>query len=120
VRQRLAELTQREAIWQQTLNRASLEALAALDRYDRALWIASDAEISGHEELPDELQKLESQFRAGEVDLVRVVTARTSHFQARRATLDTLNELAQASATLVAAAGLPPAALVEPLDRSKH
>ena len=114
VRQRLAELGQRQAIWQQTLERASLEALAALDRYDRALLIATDVEAASNEELPSELQKLETQFRAGEVDLVRVVTARTSFFQARRATLDTLNELAQASAGLVSAAGVPPAALVQP------
>lgn len=64
--------------------------------------------------MPVELQKLEQQFKAGEVDLVRVVTARTSFFAARRAALDTLNELAQASATLVASTGLPPEAILTP------
>jgi cobalt-zinc-cadmium efflux system outer membrane protein len=107
VRQRLSELTQRNAIWEQTLQRATLEAQAALDRYDRALAIATDSEMAVGETMPVELQKLEQQFKAGEVDLVRIVTARTSFFQARRAALDTLNELAQASATLVAATGLP-------------
>ena len=48
----------------------------------------------------------------GEIDLVRIVTARTSYFHARRAALDTLNELAQASANLVAATGLPPEAVL--------
>ncbi|HMC09702.1 MAG TPA: TolC family protein [Pirellulaceae bacterium] len=117
VRQRLAELTQRNAVWEQLLNRATLEAQAALDRYDRALSIASDSETAVGEELPVELRKLEEQFKANEVDVVRVVTARTSFFQARRAALDTLNELAQASATLVAATGLPPEAILGPAGR---
>src|SRR5262245_2932074 len=114
VRQRLAELTQRQAMWEQLLNRATLEAAAAIDRYDRAMAITADSETAIGEELPPELRKLEEQFRAGEVDLVRVVTARTSFFQARRAALDTLNELAQASANVVAATGLPPEALLVP------
>jgi outer membrane protein TolC len=57
--------------------------------------------------------KLEEQFRAQEVELTQVVLARTSFFQARRAELDTLHELAQASAAVVAATGLPPQATVE-------
>jgi len=59
--------------------------------------------------------RLEEQFKANEVDVVRVVTARTNFFNARRAALDTLNELAQASANLLAATGLPPEALIAPL-----
>jgi cobalt-zinc-cadmium efflux system outer membrane protein len=114
VRQRLAELTQRHAIWEQLLQRATLEAEAALDRYDRALVVASDGETAVVEELPIELRKLEEQFRAGEVDMVRVITGRTSFFGARRAALDTLNELAQSSAALVAATGLPPEAILAP------
>src|SRR5439155_8974828 len=47
VRQRLAELTQRSTVWEQLLNRATLEASAALDRYDRALALASDSESIG-------------------------------------------------------------------------
>lgn len=112
VRQRLAELTQRSAIWEQTLNRATLEAQAALERYDRAKTIVAQSETAVGEAMPVELQKLEEQFRAGEVDVVRVITARTSFFQARRAALDTLNELAQASAVLIAATGLPPEAIL--------
>lgn len=117
VRQRLAELTQRSAMWEQLLNRATLEALAAIDRYERALAIAADSEATIGAELPPELRKLEDQFKAGEVDVVRVVAARTSFFQARRAALDTLNELAQASANLVAATGLPPEAMLAPAVR---
>jgi outer membrane protein TolC len=104
-------------MWEQLQNRATLEAQAALDRYDRALLIASDGETAVGEELPVELRKLEQQFQAGEVDLVRVITGRTSFFQARRAALDTINELAQASAALVAATGLPPEAILAPAAR---
>jgi cobalt-zinc-cadmium efflux system outer membrane protein len=118
VRQRLAELTQREAAWQQLLTRATLEAQAAFDRYDRALSIAFDSETVVGEALPEELQKLEIQFQAGEVDVVRVITARTSFFQAQRARLDTLNEVAQASSNVVAVTGLSPEALIS-LERAK-
>lgn len=114
VRQRMAELTQRHATWEQLLNRATLDAYAALDRYERALALAGDAAAAANEALPPELQRLEAQFQAGEVDLVRVITARTSLFQGRRAALDSLNEVAQASAALIAATGLPPEALLLP------
>jgi outer membrane protein, heavy metal efflux system len=120
VRQRLAELTQRHAIWEQLLNRATLEAEFALDRYDRALRLALDSEASVGEELPAELVRLEEQFKAGEVDLVRVVTGRTSFFQARRASLDTLNELALASSTLIAATALPPESLLTSPDSAAN
>jgi cobalt-zinc-cadmium efflux system outer membrane protein len=114
VRQRLAEVNQRQGTWEQLRNRATLEAQAAIERYERSLALAADSETLGTEELPIELQKLEQQFLAGEIDLVRVVTARTSFFQARRAALDTLNEVAQASANLLAATALPPETLVTP------
>ena len=111
VRQRMAELNQRRGLWEQLLVRASLEAETAMQRYERAL--AATGSLPEAAKLPAELQKLEEQFRAGEVDLVRVVAARTSFLQARQAELDNLNELAQAAAAVVAATGLPPQAVVE-------
>ena len=54
----------------------------------------------------------QEQLRAGEVDFLRVFTARTSLLQLRRAHLDALNELAQAAANLTAVTGLPPDALL--------
>jgi cobalt-zinc-cadmium efflux system outer membrane protein len=114
VRQRLAEVNQRQGTYEQLLNRATLEAQAAIERYERSLTLADDSQPLVGEELPIELQRLEQQFLAGEIDLVRVVTARTSFFQARRAALDTLNEVAQASANLLAATALPPETLVTP------
>jgi cobalt-zinc-cadmium efflux system outer membrane protein len=111
VRQRMAELNQRRALWEQLLVRASLEAETAIQRYERAL--AATGSRAGAATLPAELQKLEEQFRAGEVDMVQIVAARTSFLRARQAELDNLNELAQAAAAVVAATGLPPQAVVE-------
>jgi cobalt-zinc-cadmium efflux system outer membrane protein len=111
LRQRVAELTQRQAIWRQLEARAGLEAQTALDRYERARLIAMDAS-SANESVPSELQRLEEQFKAGEVDVLRVFTARTSLIQLRRTYLDTLNEVAQAAANVTAMTGLPPAALM--------
>jgi cobalt-zinc-cadmium efflux system outer membrane protein len=112
LRQREAEVRQRLAVWQQLQNRAQIEAQAALDRYERARRVVAESAQDFTESLPSELQRLEEQFRAGEVDVLRVFTARTSMIQVRRAHLDTLNELAQATAALSAATGLPPEALV--------
>ncbi|HWC88958.1 MAG TPA: TolC family protein [Pirellulales bacterium] len=114
VRQREAELRQRSAVWQQLQQRAVLETEAAIDRYQRARGIVEDVQTDVTGSLPAELQRLEEQFKAGEVDIVRVFTARTSLLQLRRAQLDALNELAQAAANLTAASGLPPDSLLSP------
>lgn len=105
--QRIAELTQRLTVWQQASRRAELEAQAAWERYKLAVEaISEDVESSG-EDLPRELQQLEQQFIAGEVDILRVIQARTSILQNLRLHLDLLNELAQAAANLTAATGMP-------------
>lgn len=106
--QREAEHTQRVMTWSQMQRRAELEAIAAFERYEVALSAVKEAEESSEESLPQELQNLERQFLAGEVDVVRVVQARTSLIQNQRARLDLLNELAQASANLTASTGIPP------------
>jgi cobalt-zinc-cadmium efflux system outer membrane protein len=111
VRQRMAEVNQRQTVWEQLHQRASLDAQAAIDRYERARRLVTSS--GSAVELPQELSKLEAQFKAGEIDVVRIVTARTSLLAARQAQLDTLNELAQAAAALTAATGLPPEAVVQ-------
>lgn len=113
VRQRDAEVRQRTVVWQQLQVRASLEAEAALARYERALQMLKETDTSFHESFPSELQRLEQQFRAGEVDFLRVVTARTSLLQVRRVHLDMLNEAAQAAVAVTAATGLPPETIVQ-------
>jgi cobalt-zinc-cadmium efflux system outer membrane protein len=112
LRQRNAEVNQRMAVWQQMQTRAQLEAQAALDRYERARRIVAESSQDFRDTLPVELQRLEEQFKAGEVDILRVFTARTSLIQLRRAHLDTLNELAQAAANLSAATGVSAESLI--------
>lgn len=105
--QRSAELTQRLTAWQQAARRAELEAKAAWDRYKLAAEAIAEDTESHHSDLPNELQSLEQQFLAGEVDVVRVMQARTSIIQNQRVSLDLLNELAQAAANVTAATGIP-------------
>lgn len=117
VRQREAEVRQRYTAWRQLQVRAELEAAAALARYERALRLVAEAKEDSGVDMPDELRRLEEQLKAGEVDIVRVFTARTSLLQLRRARLDALNEMAQAAAALTAATGLTPDALMAPLHQ---
>jgi cobalt-zinc-cadmium efflux system outer membrane protein len=111
--QRYAELKQQTTIWRQTLQRAELEVQAAFERYELAYQTLSQETAENPLELPVELQSLERQFRSGEVDVVRVIQARTSILQNQRARLDLLNELAQSSAILVGATGMPLESLVD-------
>ncbi len=107
VRQREAELNQRAMTWQQLQLRAGLEAQAAADRYERARRLWTEPGERDVADLPIELQRLEEQFKAGEVDVLRVLQARTSLIQNRRADLDVLNELLQAAAAVTASTGVP-------------
>jgi cobalt-zinc-cadmium efflux system outer membrane protein len=104
--QRSAELTQRLTAWQQLRRRAELEAQAAWKRYELALAALAEDSPGGATDLPGELQSLEQQFLAGEVDVVRVVQARASIIQNQRVQLDLLNEVAQSAANLTATAGV--------------
>ncbi|MFN7870459.1 MAG: TolC family protein [Planctomyces sp.] len=107
-RQRLAEHQQRITAWTQIQRRAELEATAAMERYAQALSLLSEIRSDQPAtDLPSELKGLETQFEAGEIDVVRVVQARNSLILNRRAQLDLLNELAQSAAALVGATGIP-------------
>ena len=117
VRQRVAEQQQRTVTWQNLQNRAELEAAAAADRYERARNIVEATRPEHSEDLPRELQALQEQFEANEVDVLRLFQGRTSLIQNRRAMLDTLNELAQATAALTAASGIPPVGLVSTIGK---
>jgi cobalt-zinc-cadmium efflux system outer membrane protein len=112
VRQREAEYRRQAAVREQLQTRAQLEAAAAADRYRRALLLVAEADFTASATSPQEFQRLEAQFVAGEVDIVRIVAARTSLIQLRRAQLDVLNEAAQAAAALTAASGIPPERLI--------
>lgn len=104
--QRSAELNQRVTAWQQLRRRAELEAQAAWKRYEVALAALAEDAADEATDLPGELQSLERQFLAGEVDVVRVVQARLSIIQNQRVHLDLLNEVAQSAANLTATAGV--------------
>ncbi|HWB09031.1 MAG TPA: TolC family protein [Pirellulales bacterium] len=110
--QRGAELRQQQVVARQLRARAEQEVRAAIERYERARQMAADSAADLGEGMPLELRRLERQFEEGEVDMMRIFTARTSLLQLRRAYLDSLNEVALAAAGVTAATGLPPDALV--------
>jgi len=111
-RQRAAEHGQRTVTWQQLQVRAEMEAIAAADRYERARRLVEAARPEMQSDLPAELQRLEAQFKENEVDVLRIFQGRTSLMQNRRASLDLLNELAQATAAVTATTGVFPRALL--------
>jgi len=114
LRQRQAELAQRRVALRQIEQRARLEAEAAIERYERARQLVEQVAGDDGGEVPDEFRRLEELFRDREIEVQRIVLARNSMLQARRARLDALNEVAQAVAAVTAATGLPPAALIAP------
>jgi outer membrane protein, heavy metal efflux system len=113
VRQRQAELGQRQNTYQQLLAKATTEVRVALQRYERARRLVERGRGDFEADFPDELRQVEDQFRAGQVDILRLFAARTTLLQDRRAYLDLHNELAQAAASVTLATGLPPEALVQ-------
>lgn len=112
--QRIAEFNQRVTGWRQLQRRAELEAQAAWERYELARVALAEDDSFGVTDLPKELESLEQQFVAGEVDVVRVVQARASIIQNQRVRLDLLNEIAQSAANLTAAATISLEELLAP------
>jgi outer membrane protein TolC len=112
VGQRTAEMRQQQIVWEQLRARARVEGLTALERYERALSLLDPETTSQSQEVPVELQKLEELYKRGEIDILRVIQARTSLLQLRRAQLDILNEVAQAAANVTQMTGLRPHAMV--------
>jgi cobalt-zinc-cadmium efflux system outer membrane protein len=117
VRQRQAETRQQRVTYEQLRARAKLEALTAIDRYERARRLVEETGAEAQFDVPIELKKLEEQFVAGEVDALRIFNARSSLVRLQQAYLDTLNEAAQAAALVTLATGLPPDALVQGVVR---
>jgi cobalt-zinc-cadmium efflux system outer membrane protein len=114
--QRTAEFNQRVTSWQQLQRRAELEAQAAWERYRVAVMALTEDASSYETDVPKELESLEQQFLAGEVDVVRVVQARASIIQNQRVRLDLFNEVAQSAANLTASATIPLEELLAPLQ----
>ena len=116
LRQREAEYCQRTMTSQQLATRAKLEAEAAGNRYERARQLMAASGNSSFAALPIELQRLEEQFKAGEVDVLRVLQSRNSLLQNQRADLDTLNEVMLAAVAVTATTGSPLETLTAPSD----
>ncbi len=109
-RQRCAEHRQRVVASQQIETRAALEAQLAIDRYERARRIVENSHRVS-EGFDTEMRAMDEQFKAGQADIVAVYATRASLIQDHRASLDALNELAQAAANVTAATGMPSNAL---------
>lgn len=107
LRQRQAEMCQRVTVAQQLATRANLEAVAAGDRYERARTLLDPSNDIPRVSVPVELQRLEEQFKANEVDFLRVIQARNSWLQSQRADLDALNEVMQSAVAITASTGIP-------------
>lgn len=118
LRQRMAEVRQREIALDQLQTRARLEADAALERYERARRLIDNTQTQFSRTLAEDVRRVEDQFRSGQADLLRVYSARTGLIQAERAMLDTLNELAQAAARVTETTGLPPHVLIRSATES--
>jgi cobalt-zinc-cadmium efflux system outer membrane protein len=114
--QRMAELRQKQTALWQLRDKALQEALAAVQRYQRARRVVEQSRADFAAALPAELRQVEDQFNAGQIDILRVLAARASLIQARRAYLDSLNELSQAAADVTATTGLFPQAIVSPVE----
>ena len=114
LRQREAELCQRLMTAQQLATRARLEAEAAANRYERARRLLVESANPSQTSFPIDLQRMEEQFKAGEVDILRVLQARNSLLQSQRADLDTFNELMLAAVAVTATTGSPLESLMIP------
>jgi hypothetical protein len=95
-----------------SLLRGCCKAEAAVDRFEWARGRVVSALADVQDDLPAELKRLEEQFKENEVDVLRIFQGRQSPIQNRRAVLDMLNELAQATAAVTATTGIFPRALV--------
>jgi len=113
VRQRAAELRQKEITAMQLEAQGVAEARSALRRYEQArrLVQSSRGDLDG---LRNELDQIEKLFEAGQVDLLRVFAARNSMLQVRRNQMKAWNEVAQAAADVTRTTGMDPHLLFSP------
>lgn len=112
VRQRFAELRQSRITWRQTKTRATLQAQAAVNRYQIAykMWKEQQAgqDLSGQE-----LETIAKAFEQGQASIVEVLSTQNSLIQEHQNYLMMLNELNQAAADLVSALAIDPERLVK-------
>jgi outer membrane protein, heavy metal efflux system len=112
--QRETELQQQFLAHAQLTRRATNEAAAAIDRYERARHYVAQAQRDDAELPTDELEQVVAQFEAGKADIVSVLGIQNNLLMDLRAELDLVNELAQAAAMVTQTTGLPPERLLAP------
>jgi cobalt-zinc-cadmium efflux system outer membrane protein len=112
VRQREAEVGQREVALQQLLVQAQSEAEAAIAHYERvrAVLEKSRSELGGA--MAQDVRWIEDSFRAGQTDLIHVHTAHRNAIDTEKALLGEANDLAQAAARVTETTGIAPRVLV--------
>jgi outer membrane protein TolC len=112
--QREVELRQQILAHNQLQRRATNEAAAAIDRYERSRLDAKEAASEAADNPSGELQQVVSQFEAGKADVVNVLAIQNNLLQDMRAHLDLANEVAQSAALVTQTTGLPPERLLAP------
>ncbi len=118
VRQRLAELRQKQVTASRLEQKALLEARSATLRYERARQLVEQSRgelavvVPDGQAMPEVLKPFEDQFQAGQITLLQVFAARTTLTQSQQSYLDLLNELAQAAADVTQATSLPAQQLI--------
>ncbi len=112
--QRDTEVQQQALAHDQLRRRATNEAAAAIDRYERARRYAAEAAGEEARSPGGELEQVVAQFEAGRADIVNVLAIQNNLLQDLRAYLDLVNEVAQSAALVTQTTGLPPERLLAP------
>jgi outer membrane protein TolC len=112
--QREAELRQQVLTFNQLKRRATNEAAAAMDRYERARQFAAEGAADADATRSRELEQVVAQFEAGRADILNVLAIQGNLLLDVRASLDLFNEVAQAAAMVTQTTGLPPERLLGP------
>jgi cobalt-zinc-cadmium efflux system outer membrane protein len=107
-RQRQAERNVQQLSADQLKVRATLEAQAAINLYERVRSLAGQAAPTASGEAAPELKEITRQFETGQADVLAVLTTQSTLLQERRVYLDLLGQLGQAAAAVIQATGLPP------------
>ncbi|HET6325929.1 MAG TPA: TolC family protein [Planctomycetaceae bacterium] len=111
-RQREAECAQQVVNLNELRARAHVEVQTALDRYERARYLAVRERSDFLQSLSGDLARIKRQFEVGQADILNVFATQTALLAEQRAYLDLLNELAQSAADVTLVAGLPPARII--------
>jgi outer membrane protein TolC len=120
LRQRQAEVEERQEALKQAQLKAKLEADAAASRYERARALVAQfrEDLSGG--LENELERVKNLYEAGQADILQVYGARASVLQARKSFLDAVYEVALSAADWTAATAQSPEVLLSSPARKER